>query len=150
LFDEGPRRDATIPVPVLPELELPREATDETRQTWIQLDAAFLPDRARDGLFAWRLSEHGTRRVRDILHPGDVAVLAPRPLKLPRLRSTDVWFVREPRPTLSRVLEKQGQLLLLAPPGREDEVELVPSSPRTAPWEALVAKVVVAIRVWGG
>ena len=91
--------------------------------------------------FAYRLSAGGARRVRDLLAPGDVAVLTrrvwpPAPAAAHAVRLSG-------HVVLARVLWNERQLLLLPAPGAGDFIVL--DAPDRTTLERLLAGRVVAV-----
>lgn len=93
--------------------------------------------------FAYRLSESGVRRVRDVLRPGEVAVLTRRTWPL---EPTAPYAVRlSGHALLTRVLWNERQLLLLPGPGDSDFIVL-DSPDRTTLERLLAGRVAAALR----
>ena len=119
----------------------------------LDLDGRLVPPEA-DGLFAYRPDLRSVRRVRDLVHPGDLVILSPRPGPF---GSHGVHAVRyEGRVVLTRAAVKSGTLAMLPGPGAPSSIEWIPlnanesGSTAEALARVVAGSVVATLRWWGG
>lgn len=142
-FGDKPK---TVNVPLLPEGADPAKTSlDPARhEETIAVDAKLLPDDPR-GLFAYLVSARGVERVKNVVLPGDVLVLAANP---EGVDASAVYAVRlRGRIVLSRLVYSEPMLLLMGADHYQDPIQLEVGN-EDGLFPALAGVVVTAIRSW--
>jgi transcriptional regulator with XRE-family HTH domain len=144
--------ESMLRIPLLPEgttLERAGRAVGAAQAHHVLLDPVVVPpgETLRDA-FAWRLSEAGVARISDLLGPGDTVVISLVPVP-ERFRSDQVWLVAWQRGlVLTRLVRKGGVLLLTAPAGSAEGVDVLALQDGERLEDVVRGKVVVALRTW--
>jgi len=136
----------TLNVPLLPEGTDPaRSSLDPARhEETIAVDANLLPDDPRN-LFAYRVTARGIERVKNLVQPGDVLVLAANP---EGVDPTAVYAIRlRSKIVLSRIVYSHPMLLLMGSDHYQEPIQLEVGN-TDGLFTALAGVVVTGIRTW--
>ena len=148
-YDETPEQieqSDSLNVPFLPDGADPNDRWTKAgiAEDSIQLDPQLLPETGKD-LFAYRATSQTIERVRDLISPGDVVVLAANPESID---PSAIYAVRfHGRVVLSRLVYHEPLLLLTAADPREEPLSVAIGSARRLS-RALAGVVVAMIRTW--